>query len=63
MNKRALLYILGGIIGGAAVMSYDSITGKPVNDFTGPVSTPLLVICAILVIVGFTVLLKKPVKK
>ena len=63
MNKRAILYIVAGVIGGAIVMSYDIITGKPVNDFTGPVSTPLLVICAIFIIVGFILLIRKPTKK
>lgn len=63
MNIKALGFISSGVVGGAAVMSYDIITGKPENDFTGPVSTPALVICAVLIIIGIVLLIKKPSSK
>lgn len=63
MNIKALGFISSGVVAGAAVMSYDIITGKPENDFTGPVSTPALVICAILIIIGIALLIRKPSSK
>lgn len=58
MNKKAVVFIAGGAVGAAAIMSYDSITGKPVNDFTGPVSTPALILCAILILIGIILIIK-----
>jgi len=40
-------------------MSYDKIMQKPVNDFSGPISTPGLIICGILVVTGAFLMLKK----
>lgn len=63
MNKKAIVFIAGGMLGCAAIMLYDPIAGKPVNDFTGPLSTPALVVCAILAVIGVVLLLKKPARK
>lgn len=59
MNIKALVFISIGVVAGAAVMSYDIIAGKPENDFTGPVSTPALVICAILIVIGIVLPIRK----
>jgi hypothetical protein len=43
-------------------MTFDIIAGKPVNDFTGPKSTPAFVICGLPIIAGIYLVLRKPKK-
>ena len=64
MKNKGILLIAAGVIGGAFVMTSDIIMRKPVNDFTGPISTPALVACGILILTGIIILLKrKPASK
>jgi hypothetical protein len=53
-----MLLIIAGVTGGALIISYDPLMGKPVNDFTGPVSTPMLIACVLLIIMGLFLQLK-----
>jgi hypothetical protein len=64
MQNKGILLLATGILGGAFIMSYDVIMRKPVNDFTGPVSSPALFLCGILIIVGLVLIFnRKPAPK
>jgi len=64
MKRKGILFIVAGAIGAALVISYDPLMKKPVNDFTGPVSTPILIACAALILLGIFLSLKnKPARK
>lgn len=63
MKPKALILILLGTLGIIFVCTFDIISGKPINDFTGPKSTPTLITCAILIIAGIMFLLKGSKKK
>jgi len=59
MKKMAFFLILLGIIGVILVLTIDIIMGKPVNDFSGPKSTPALMMCGLAVLAGIISLFKK----
>ncbi len=61
IKGQALIII--GVLGTALVLSFDPLMRKPVNDFTGPVSTPALIICGILVLIGSFLSVKKTKKR
>jgi hypothetical protein len=64
MKNKGMPFIIAGVIGGALIISYDPLMKKPVNDFTGPISTPMLIACGLLIIIGIFLLLKnKPAPK
>ena len=64
MKNKGIVLIVAGAIGAAGIILYDPLMRKPVNDFTGPISTPALVICAALVITGVLLQFKnKPAPK
>ena len=52
MTRARVALLIAGLLGLLAVFTGDMVMGKPVNDFTGPVSTPAMVISAILVVAG-----------
>lgn len=52
MKMKGLVLILLGILGAAFVSTFDIIMRKPVNDITGPKSTPALAACALAIIAG-----------
>ena len=62
MRKKGIVLITLGILGGIFVSTFDIIMGKPANDLTGPKSIVALVICALLIIRGIHLLLKRPGK-
>ena len=62
MKVKAIVLIALGILGAIFVCTFDIITGKPVNDITGPKSIAALIFCGILVIFGARLLLKKKSK-
>jgi len=59
MKARGVILIALGILGGIFVCIFDIISGKPINDITGPKSISALIICAVLIIYGFRLCLKK----
>ena len=59
MKKKAIIVIALGILGIIFVCTFDLISGKPVNDITGPRSIFVLVVSGLLVINGIRLLLKK----
>ncbi len=59
MKKRAQFLVLLGLLGAIFVVTIDMIMGKPVNDFSGPKSTPALVVCGLLIFAGCILLFKK----
>ena len=59
MKAKALVLIALGVLGAIFVCTFDIISGKPVNDITGPKSIAALVFCGILIIIGVRLLLKK----
>lgn len=63
MTKARATLLIVGLLGLLAVFTGDMVMGKPVNDFTGPVSTPVMVISAILVIAGASPLLARRTAK
>jgi hypothetical protein len=64
MKNNGIVLIIAGAIGSALIISWDPLMKKPVNDFSGPVSTPALIACALLVVIGiFLQLKKKPAPK
>ena len=63
MKKKGIILILIGILGVIFVASFDKITGKPVNDISGPKSIAALIVCGILIIIGIISLLKRIHKK
>ena len=58
MKAKGIILILLGILGSIFICTFDIIAGKPVNDITGPKSTPGLIICGILIIIGLRFLIK-----
>jgi hypothetical protein len=61
--KSGLILITLGALGCLAIILYDPLMGKPVNDFTGPVSTPALVFCAVVILAGIIISAKAKAKK
>ena len=57
------MLLLVGVFGAIFVLTFDIITGKPVNDITGPKSISALVICGLFIIGGIRLLLRKPKEK
>lgn len=62
MKKKGVILILLGLLSAIFICTFDIIAGKPVNDFTGPVSTPALITCGLIILAGIYLLLKKPKK-
>ena len=62
MKARAVVLLALGVLGAIFVCTFDILTGKPVNDITGPKSIAALIFCGILVIFGVRLLLKKKSK-
>lgn len=62
MRKKGIILITLGILGGVFVSTFDIIMGKATNDLTGPKSIIALVICALLIIRGIQLLLKRSAK-
>lgn len=62
MHIKGVLLVILGIVGAAFVGTFDIIVGKPVNDITGPKSILALIICALLIITGITVDMKRKKK-
>lgn len=60
MKKRGIVLIVLGLLGVIFVATFDIIAGKPTNDFTGPVSTPALIIFGLVILAGITLFFKKP---
>ncbi|MFH0790891.1 MAG: hypothetical protein V2A64_04590 [Candidatus Omnitrophota bacterium] len=58
MKKNGIVLIILGVLGAIFVCTFDIIMGKPVNDISGPKSTPALIFCGILIIAGIRLLLK-----
>jgi hypothetical protein len=64
MKNKGIMLIIAGALGAALIIFWDPLMRKPVNDFTGPISTPALIACVILVILGIFIRLKqKPAPK
>ena len=59
MKKKGIILVLAGVLGAIFVLTFDIITGKPVNDITGPKSISALIICGIFVVVGVCSLIRK----
>ncbi|MFH1339308.1 MAG: hypothetical protein ABIH40_05655 [Candidatus Omnitrophota bacterium] len=57
MKVKGVVLIVLGVLGAIFVCTYDIITGKPVNDITGPKSISALVISGIFIITGIRFLL------
>jgi hypothetical protein len=62
MKTKGIILVLLGVLGAIFVCTFDVITGKPVNDITGPKSISALIICGILIILGIRFVLKSPRK-
>jgi len=62
MKTKGIILIVLGILGSIFVCVFDIIMGKPVNDITGPKSISALVLCGLLIIIGFYFLFKKSKK-
>lgn len=60
MKRKGIILIVLGILGAIFVCTFDLITGKPVNDITGPKSIFALIICGLFIITGIRFLLKGP---
>jgi tellurite resistance protein TehA-like permease len=58
MKIKGSILIILGILGAIFVSTFDILTGKPVNDISGPKSIPALIFCGILIIIGIHFLLK-----
>lgn len=58
MKKNGIVLIILGVLGAIFVCTFDIIMGKPVNDISGPKSTPALILCGILILAGIRFLLK-----
>ncbi len=58
MKIKGIILIIIGVLGAAFVCTFDVITGKPVNDITGPRSIIALAVCVLLIIAGMRFLLK-----
>ena len=63
MKKRGQFLVLLGLLGAIFVVTVDMVMGKPVNDFSGPKSTPALKICGISIIAGIVLYFKDGKKK
>jgi hypothetical protein len=59
MRKKAVMFIVLGIVGVIFVCSWDIIMRKPVNDITGLKSVSALIICVALIARGTSLCLKK----
>jgi len=59
MKKKGTILILIGIIGALFEGTFDIIAGKPVNDISGPKSIAGFLVCAILIVLGAKMLVKK----
>ncbi|MCX5705496.1 MAG: hypothetical protein NTZ92_05530 [Candidatus Omnitrophica bacterium] len=62
MKAKAIVLLALGVLGAIFVCTFDILTGKPVNDISGPKSILALVFCVILVLLGVRLLLKKKSK-
>ncbi|MFC1667488.1 hypothetical protein ACFL0P_06495 [Candidatus Omnitrophota bacterium] len=62
MKKKSIILIVLGVLGALFVYTFDTISGKPVNDITGPKSILAFVVCGLFIIGGIRFLLKKPKK-
>ena len=60
MKKRGIILIVLGLLGVIFVTTFDIIVRKPVNDFTGPISTPALIVCGLVILTGIAFLFRKP---
>lgn len=63
MKTKGIILVLLGVLGAIFVSIFDIITGKPVNDITGPKSISVLILCGILIILGIRFVLKSPREK
>jgi hypothetical protein len=63
MGIKGIALIVLGIMGGIFVSVFDIVTGKSVNDVSGPKSITALILCGILVIAGVGVILKSAKKE
>jgi hypothetical protein len=61
--KKGMVLIVLGVLGAIFVSTFDILAGKPVNDISGPKSISALVFCALLIIIGFRLILKAKKKK
>lgn len=52
MKVKAFILMAVGVLGSIFILTFDWIMRKPVNDITGPISTPGLILCGLLVIFG-----------
>jgi hypothetical protein len=60
VKKRGIILIVLGLLGVIFVTTFDIIVRKPVNDFTGPISTPALIVCGLVILTGIAFLFRKP---
>ncbi|MFH1440923.1 MAG: hypothetical protein ABIH18_02615 [Candidatus Omnitrophota bacterium] len=63
MKAKGIILVLLGVLGVIFICIFDIITGKPVNDITGPKSIIALIICVIFIILGIGFALKGTQKK
>ncbi len=63
MKAKGIILVLLGVLGVIFVCTFDIITGKPVNDITGPKSISVLIICGIFIILGIRFVLRSSRKK
>ena len=59
MKAKAIIIIALGILGIIFVCTFDIITGKPINDITGPKSITGIIMGVIFIIVGISLLARK----
>jgi hypothetical protein len=58
MKVKGSILIILGILGAIFISTFDILTGKPVNDISGPRSIYALIFCGILIFIGIRFLLK-----
>ena len=63
MKIKGVILIVLGILGAIFISIYDIITGKSVNDLSGPKSIFGLISCGIIVVLGIISLARKNKKK